>query len=168
MTKLLQKLTIVTITITMSMTAFAQKKGDVAAGAHLVLGTGKNSGVGLTNFGIGAKFQYNVTDPIRLEGSFTYFLEKDFWKMWDFSANGHYLFPVTGQVTVYPLAGMGIFGTNVDYGLGSSTASDVCFNLGCGADFKLTDQWVLNVELKYKFVNNWNRLLISAGVVYQF
>jgi len=64
--------------------------------------------------GLGAKFQYNLTAPIRLEGSFTYFLEKNYTSMWDLNANVHYLFPVSNEVTVYPLAGLGIHNTSVE------------------------------------------------------
>ena len=71
----LQRMAILIIAVlTMSLTAGAQEKGDMAAGGNPVFG----SGDGLSNIGIGAKFQYNVTTPIRLEGSFTYFLKKDY------------------------------------------------------------------------------------------
>jgi len=161
------KVAIVAIaSVAMSLAANAQSKGDMAAGGNLVLGTGDS----YTNIGIGGKFQYNVTDPIRLEGSLTFFLKKDYVSFWDISANGHYLFPVADAITVYPLAGLGIFGSKVDLGEwgGSVTHSDVCINLGGGMDFKLTDQLFLNAELKYKIVNNWNRLMLSAGIAYKF
>ena len=169
MTSFFKKAAIIAIAVTMSVAANAQTKGDMAAGGNLVLGTGDS----FSNVGIGAKFQYNVTDPIRLEGSFTFFLKKDFISQWDFSVNGHYLFPVADQITVYPLVGLGIFGTKVSVDLGpfgnmSTSASDLCVNLGGGIDFKLTDQLILNAELKYKIVNNWNRLMLSAGVAYKF
>ncbi|MCL2502799.1 MAG: porin family protein [Bacteroidales bacterium] len=168
MKNIFKKAAIAAIVLTMSVAAHAQLKGDMAAGGNLVLGTGSS----YTNIGIGAKFQYNVTDPIRLEGSFTYFLKKDYVTQWDFSVNGHYLFPVADQITVYPLAGLGVYGTkwSIDWGLGNTSASntDVCVNLGGGVDFKLTDQLILNAELKYKIVNNWSRLMLSAGVAFRF
>ena len=160
-----KKVAIVAIAaVTMSVAAVAQQKGDMAVGGNLVLGSGDS----YSNIGIGPKFQYNVTDPIRLEGSFTYFLKKDYVSMWDLSVNGHYLFPVTDVITLYPLAGLGILGTKL-HGIGGSWSdSDVCINLGGGIDIKLTDQLSLNGELKYKIVNNWNRLLLSAGIAYKF
>ena len=164
----LKKLAIAIIALTMCLAAHAQKKGDMTAGVHLALGIGSNSGVSYTNIGIGAKFLYNVNDPIRLEGSFTYFLERDFISMWDFSLNGNYLIPIVEHVAIYPLIGMGLFGTKKDYGLGSITDSNICVNLGAGIDFKLTDQFIFNAELKNKFVNNWNRLILSAGITYKF
>lgn len=46
--------------------AFAQK-GDMAVGLNLGVAPCLEKNASLTNFGIGAKFQYNVTNPIRLE-----------------------------------------------------------------------------------------------------
>jgi outer membrane protein X len=156
--------------VTMSVAANAQEKGDMAEGGNLVLGTGDS----FTNFGIGAKFQYNVMKPLRLEGSFTYFLKKDYVTMWDLSVNGHWLFPVADKLTVYPLAGLGLLGSsanvNLGYGFGdvSSSGSDFAFTFGGGLDYQLTDQLTGNVELKYKIADVWDRLLLSAGVAYRF
>jgi outer membrane protein X len=150
---------------------FAQEKGDKAAGAGLSIGTGDS----YTNIGIGAKFQYNVTNPIRLEGAFTYFLEKDLISMWDFSVYGHYLFPIADKITVYPLAGLGFLGTSVNlpdfgYGIGGGSAShsDFAFTLGGGVDYAVTEQFSIYADLKYKMADYWDRALISAGVTYKF
>jgi outer membrane protein X len=151
------------------MAANAQEKGDMAAGGNLVMGLGNS----YTNFGIGAKFQYNVTNPIRLEADFTYFLKKDYVSMWDFSVYGHYLFPIADKLTAYPLVGLGMLGTSASYDFGygysgSASASEFGFNVGGGLDYKLTDKLILNAELKYKFAGTWDRLLISAGAAYKF
>ena len=176
------KMAIVAIAaVTMSVAAQAQQAGDMAAGGHLAIGMGDN----FTNVGIGGKFQYSVTDPIRIEGSLTFFLPKKEGvaglseaklSFWDFCVNGHYLFPVSDQFTVYPLAGLGIQGWKSKYtgefssvlGGGSASGSDVCFNLGGGIDLKLTDVLFLNAELKYRVVKNWDRFIISAGITYKF
>jgi outer membrane protein X len=169
-----RKVAIVAIAVmTMSVAASAQEKGDMAAGGNLVLGAGNS----FTNFGIGAKFQYNVTAPLRLEGAFTYFLKKDYMTMWDLSVNGHWLFPISDKITVYLLAGLGILNYGYDYsidlgGLGSygssDSTSDFAFNLGGGIDLKLTDKLIFNAEVKYKISDVWDRLLLSAGVAYRF
>ncbi|MDR0395440.1 MAG: porin family protein [Tannerella sp.] len=156
--------------LTMSVAAQAQEKGDMAVGANLVLGSGDS----FTNYGVGAKFQYNVLNPLRLEGSFTYFLKKDYTTMWDLSVNGHWLFPIADKITVYPLAGVGILNYGYDFDLGgwgvkaSGSTSDFAFNLGGGIDLKLTDQLIFNAEVKYKISDVWDRLLVSAGIAYKF
>jgi len=171
----LKSMIIAIAAVTMSVAVNAQEKGDMAVGGNLVFGSGDS----YSNMGVGAKFQYNVTKPIRLEGSFTYFFEKDLASMWDLSVNAHYLFPVANQINVYPLAGVGILGTKVNiptidlddwgiYGGGSASTSEVCFNVGGGIDFKITDKLILNAEVKYKIASDWNRLLLSAGIAYLF
>ena len=157
---------VVIVAVTMNVAAYAQEKGDMAVGGNLVFGSGDS----YSNVGIGAKFQYNVTKPIRLEGSFTYFLEKDYLSMWDLSINGHYLIPVADKITVYPLAGLGMLGWKADYGFGIGSVSDseFGFNLGGGCDFKLSDRLILNAELKYKIGGDLDRLLLSAGIAYKF
>jgi Opacity protein and related surface antigens len=139
----------------------AQGKGETAAGGQIVIGSGDS----YTNYGIGVKYQYNVVDRVRLEPSFTYFLKKDYASMWDLTANVHYLFPIQEQITVYPLAGLGILGVNPEFG---DSDSEFGFNLGGGVDYGLTDKLFLNAELKYKMYDNWDRLNISVGVGYKF
>jgi outer membrane protein X len=183
MKSIFKKVAVVIIAVmTMSVAAYAQEKGDMAVGGNLVLGSGDS----FTNFGIGAKFQYNVTTPIRLEGSFTYFLPKkqgisglaeSSVSMWDLSVNAHYLFSVADKIKVYPLAGLGILGTSAsasvdlgEYGSygGSASESEFGFNIGGGIDYNLTDKLILNAELKYKLGSTWDRLLVSAGLAYKF
>jgi outer membrane protein X len=157
---------------TISITANAQTKGDMSAGAKFALGTGD----GWSNMGFGANFRYNVTDPLRLEASFTYFLKKNFITQWDASVNAHWLFRVGEKVNVYPLAGIGILNTGVnldlgldEFGLGdmSTSVSDFAVNLGGGVDFFLTESVYINAELKYMIAAG-GRLFLSAGVGFMF
>jgi opacity protein-like surface antigen len=37
-----------------------------------------------------------------------------------------------------------------------------------GIDYKLTDNLILNAELKYKISDVWSRLNVSAGLAYRF
>ena len=53
-----------------SMSAFAQKQGDLAVGGHLAYGFDMEMAA------IGAKGQYNFTNQIRGEAVFEYFFEK--------------------------------------------------------------------------------------------
>ncbi len=169
---LLKLICVAFFTIT-ATTVMAQQKGEMAAGINLAYGTGDS----YSNFGIGAKFQWNVIDKLRLEPSFTYFLKKDYVSMWDLGVNVHYLFPISDKLVLYPLAGVGVLGSKYSatadlgewgtYG-GSSSDSEFGFNLGAGADLKLTDKLFLNVELKYKIGDVWNRFIASAGIGYKF
>jgi len=151
------------------ISASAQQKGDFAFGANAALGSGDQ----LTNYGIGVKLQYNFTDPLRAEASFTYFLKEKEITMWDASSNLHYLFPVGDKFTVYPLAGLCILNISVDasdlgYGDISASESRFGFGLGGGADYKISDKLLLNAEIKYKIVSDMNRLMVSVGFSYIF
>ncbi|MDR2424246.1 MAG: porin family protein [Prevotellaceae bacterium] len=172
----------VIVAMSINLSASAQEKGDMAVVGSLALGTGDE----LTNYGIGAKFQYTVMTPLRMEGSFTYFLPKKWGiaglvesklSMWDLSVNANWLFSVTDKLRVYPLAGVGIFGTKtsaeVNAGeLGSFgdsvSSSEFGFNLGAGLDFNLTDRLFINVDAKYRLGSTWSRFLASAGIGYRF
>ena len=158
MTNLLKKAAIIAIATTICVTAFSQEKDDVAIGANVVIGMGHN----YTNVGIGPKVQYNLFKYIRAEGSYTYFLKKNDFSMWDLNLNGHLLVPLGGKITIYPLAGIGILGfTN------SLHNREISLNLGGGIDFPLNDKAFFNVELKHKLSNDWDRTALSAGIVFK-
>jgi len=154
---------------TMSVSAAAQKKGDMAAGANLLFG----STGGYSNVGLGAKFLYNVTDPIRLSGEFDYFLKKNYVNFWDFSVYGQYLFPVAEKIAVYPEVGLGVLGETVNLdipglgSLGSASHSDFALSLGGGVGYDLTSNLTLNGGLRLKLVTgSWFNILV--GLAYKF
>ena len=71
--------------------ASAQQQGDMAIGVDLGVAPFLESGMSVTNFGIGAKYQYNVTDPIRLEADLEYWLKNKQLSVFDVTANIQYL-----------------------------------------------------------------------------
>ncbi len=153
----------------LSVQASGQSKGDMAIGGGLAYGTSD----GFSNFGIGAKFQYNFSDKLRVEPSFTYFLKKDYITMWDLSANLHYLFPVSDQFSVYPLAGLAFVGIKAtvdmgEYGSASASESELGFNLGGGAQYWISETLALNLDIKYQIVSNMDRPVFGIGCVYKF
>ncbi|MDR1594803.1 MAG: porin family protein [Prevotellaceae bacterium] len=179
MRSVFKQVAILIIAVMINVTANAQEKGDIAVGGKFEIG----SGDGLTNIGLGGKFQYNVIKPLRLEGSATYFFPKK-WRaegsvmsskisMWDFSANAQYLFFLSDKFVLYPLAGLSLCGaetktrnTNNGSWYNSST-SKAGLNIGGGIDVKITDNLVFNAELKYKAVSDWDRTLVSVGLMYK-
>lgn len=62
------------------------------------IGFGLSYGTEIESVGLGLKYQYNITNPIRLEPSLNYFFENDNVSMLDVNLNFHYLFPV-GKAT---------------------------------------------------------------------
>ncbi|WP_419033743.1 outer membrane protein [Dysgonomonas gadei] len=174
---------LIIMTVAVSAVAIAQEKGDKAIGANLVIGSGDS----FTNYGLGAKFLYNVTDPVRLAAEFDYFLKKDGITMWDASVYGHYLIPLTEKFTLYPSAGLGLINTKASNGQaineslgelgnilgiavsedGSTSSSDFVFSLGGGAEYELTDNLALNGEFRYK-IKDGSRINIALGIAYKF
>lgn len=167
-TNLFKKAMFILVAALFACSVNAQEKGDMAAGLNLSYGTKS----GFSNFGIGAKFQYNLTDAFRIEPSATYFLKKDNVNMWDINANVHYLFHIGDSFVVYPLAGLTFVGWKVSAeweGIGASV-SETKFgaNLGAGAQYWLTSSFGLNFEVKYQIVSDIDRPIFSLGAVIKF
>ena len=140
----------------------AQSQGDVAVGADVSIGVGDS----YTNIGLGAKLRYNIVDKIRLEGAYTSYLKNKGYSMWDLTGYAHYLFNVADGFTLYPLAGLGVFGSK---GSGANKSyNDIVVTFGAGVDYELTDHISFNTEIKYKIVDFKDRLVFSAGFTFNF
>ena len=148
-----------------------------AAGGDMALGV--NLGVAPileqpkpTNVLLGLKFQYGLTDPVRLEATFDYgFKDKDF-DVVTIVANVHYLFNVADVVRVYPLVGIGYghVGYNYVYNHINLDAdyNRFLFNIGAGAEYDITDKLTLGFELKYQYIKNFGRLPVQLSLAYRF
>lgn len=189
--------------------AFAQQ-GRMAAGINLGVAPSLESGMSVTNFQLGAKFQYGITDAIRGEFDLEYGFKAKGISVFDVTANVHYLIDVTDKFRVYPLAGIGYAslkqswgGSNMSFedyldaagmkdtwdmlpgsmqeeieeefeeemaGVKESSASvsRFVFNIGVGGEYDLTDNLVLNLEIKYQYMKDFNRMPITLGVAYKF
>ena len=139
--------------------AFAQK-GIQAAGVNLSYGTE------IESLGIGVKYQYNFTDNLRFEPSVNYFFENNGVDMFDLNANVHYLCPMASNIRVYPLAGLTF--SSWDAGKSFDNVTRLGVNLGGGAEMDITDQLMLNFELKYQFVSDLDQAVFSVGLAYIF
>jgi outer membrane protein X len=169
MKNVLKKAVIIMIAaVAMSVSAVAQQQGDKAVGGNLIISTYSSHGQSYNRVGIGAKFFYNVTNPIRLAGEFDYFLKKDNVTGWDISAYGHYIFQVADQIWVYPSAGIGVAGGKYSYGGYSNTNNDLAISLGGGADYELASNLHLNTELRLKLIDGTNHFNIVIGLAYKF
>ena len=136
--------------------AFAQK-GIQAFGVNLGYGSEIESA------SIGVKYQYNITNNIRLEPSANYFFEKRGVDMFDFNANAHYLIPTENNIRLYPLAGL----TFTRWDLGK-VANRLGLNIGGGAEFDVSDNLFVNMELKYQIVKDFDQAVFNVGLTYMF
>lgn len=85
----------------------AQQSGDMAVGLNLGVAPCLEKNASLTNFGVGAKFQYNITDPLRLEAAFDYGFKAKGCDVFTLGVNAHYIFKIGEKFNVYPLVGLG-------------------------------------------------------------
>lgn len=174
--------------------AFAQK-GESAVGINVGVAPCLESGASITNFGVGAKYQYGLTDALRLEGNFNYGFKNKGVDVMELSANMHYLFSLSDRVAIYPLVGVGygriggsFNGDEYDYlrnpdkyldgdnggsnknedGDGSSSVNKLLVNVGAGVEYALSSNLSIGLEVKYQYIKDFNRLPVSLGVTYKF
>lgn len=189
----MKKLFIFACAALLGLSASAQEKGDMAVGLNLGVAPCLESGVNVTNFGIGAKFQYNVTNPIRLEAAFDYGFKNKGTDVMTIGVNAHYIFKAADKISVYPLIGLGyfhgkttvsgardmyednfgdIFSRDADYDYDTTvqggSANKLYFNVGVGGQYDLNDKLAVNLEIKYQYIKDFNRLPISLGISYKF
>ncbi len=144
--------------------AFAQQ-GKQAVGGSLSYGTETES------VGIGAKYQYNITNEIRIEPSMDYFFKNNGLSMFDINANVHYLVPIASNVKIYPLAGFTFTSWHQDLGIGEgfgASTSKFGVNLGAGMEFALDRNWSMNFEVKYQLISDLDQAVFNLGVAYSF
>lgn len=186
----MKKLFLTMLIAMVSVCAFAQK-GQKAIGANLSYTPSLEDGIKINNFGIAAKFQYNLTDALRSELAVGYdFKDKEI-GFFTAAANFHYLFNVGEKLKVYPIVGVGY--AHMDYGLwedlndmfddyddyyyyyddgdddaGMPSKNKLLVNAGAGAEYELTENISLSAEVKYQYIKDACRLPISIGISYKF
>ena len=133
------------------------QKGIKSVGLNL------NYGTEIESFSLGVKYQQNITDEIRLEPSMNYYFENKGIDMFDVNFNAHYLFPMASNIRIYPLAGL----TFERWDIGK-VKNKLGVNLGAGAEFDIADQWMMNFELKYKIIKDFDQAAFSLGISYMF
>lgn len=178
-----------------SLCASAQQKGDMSAGLNLGVSPCLESGASVTNFGIGAKFQYNVTNPIRLEAAFDYGLKNKGVDVMTLGVNAHYVFKIGEKFNLYPLVGIGYAhlgggsyetpeidwedgmhngymdnddDSDVEMTEHSASANKFFFNVGAGVEYAFNSKISVGAEIKYQYIKDFCRLPINVGVTYKF
>ena len=149
-------------------TSFAQKKGNSSLGFNLSYGSE-------TSFGIGAKYQMNITNNVRIEPEFNFFIDKESTFYWDLGANFSYLIPIASDVTIYPLAGLGFIRASADADPSRVTENGFMARVGAGVEFYVSPKVKFLLEPKYQYNNldGWfsetnNQFVITAGIAYIF
>lgn len=160
----MKKLILALSFLILSLASYAQEKGDFAAGIDIGVAPTIEKNVSLSNFGIGAKFQYNVTDPIRLEFDINYWFRDKQTDILDLDINAQYLFHVANRLSAYPLAGIGY----ARVGLPTTPENRFLFNVGAGAEYFVSQNVSTGLEFKFQFMKHYSRIPINIGVTYHF
>lgn len=69
---------------------FVMLSSTYAQKGRQAIGFGLSYGTEIESAGLGIKYQYNITNPLRIEPSFNYFFENDNVSMLDLNVNFHY------------------------------------------------------------------------------
>ena len=172
----MRKLFLTAVIALLSIGAYAQE-GQAYLGGQLAYPTD------IKSLGIGVKGGYGITDAIRTQATFDYFLKKDNVSCWDLNLDVHYLFPLGDNIKVYPLAGLTYLRCSVDgftqtvstpagsITVGSNEShsdGNLGVNLGGGFQYDLSEKFALNAEVKVQIIKNSNQGVISAGFLYKF
>ena len=144
--------------------AFAQK-GVIGFGVNFNYTPCLEDGADLNHFGVSGKMQYGITDALRGEFVLGYDFEEKGISVFETGANLHYLFNITDKFRVYPIVGVGYANLNYKYG---GDDDKVYINGGAGAEYDITSCISVGAEVKYQFIEDFNRLPISLGVTYKF
>jgi outer membrane protein X len=140
------------------MDIYAFSKGNTAIGINWGFGLAPTAMI------IGVKFNYGLTDKIRLSPSFDYYMKPSngLWgSAYQINADAHYLAVRTSKLTFYPLAGLTFRYREVaplryyGYEMEGEAESKFGLNIGLGLGYNLSDHIVLGSEFKY-----------SAGIDY--
>lgn len=152
------------------------QRGEMAVGINLMPVPSLESGYKATNFGFGGKFQYGLTDVIRLEGDIDYLTKNKGLSQFDIVANVQYVFNVAPRFNMYPVVGIGYANINhsVDIAMddlvfsNSNSQSRFLFNAGVGFEYDITRSLKCSFEVKYQYVKDWQKLPIAFGIAYRF
>ncbi len=160
----MKKLFLMLCVAVMGIGSLSAQKGLSAAGINLGYGSE------METFHLGAKYQYGITDALRIEGAFNYWFEdkEKCPSCWDIDVTAHYLFSVAENLNLYPLAGVMYFKpdwSDVDGSMG--------LNIGAGAEYSVAENIAINLEAKYqklfdKDLEDFDQTAISIGATYKF
>jgi outer membrane protein X len=103
-------------------------------------------GTEVEELGIGVNGEFNINSKVSISPSFIYWFPEDPISWWEFNGNVNYYFATGGSADFYGLAGLNLFGYNIDGGDGES---EVGLNLGAGANFNIGKNWEPFIEAKF-------------------
>lgn len=121
------------------------------------------------DFGLGAGVTMGVVNKIDFSPRINYYFAGKGATVFTVDADFHYNFNVAKDWTVYPILGLVYYHCSWDTikdgeGKLSDSLNKIGCNIGCGAQYKLTNNLGVFVEGKYQYVNGADDTYFSVGV----
>lgn len=116
---------------------------------------------------LGVQGRYGIANNIRLAPDVMFLFPKHHTTGLDVNVNAHYVFPLEGNLNIYPLAGLAMLNNRVSVGGESSGHTNWGFNLGGGLEYNLGGNNFLNLEMKYTF-SDGDHFTVGFGYGFRF
>lgn len=139
----MKKIVLVFALVILSVGAYAQK-GSTAIMPKIGYQTE------FKRFLVGIEGRYSLDNNIRLAPDVSVLFPKDRVMGLDVNINVHYVVPLEGGLSFYPLVGGAMLNNRFNPKEGDSTSwTDFGLNLGAGLQYDITNDGYLNFEFKY-------------------
>lgn len=143
------------------------EEGTHGIGINFGYGVGS---YGMNNLGLGIRYNYQLSDNIRIQPSFLYYFDTDKFEEKDISFDLHYLFNMNDdKMHFYPVFGITTLFGQENY---KKEEMDAFFrfgvNLGAGLQIDLTDDFALIGEARYKLVKGMDNVNFAVGCLMTF
>ncbi|MCC8035058.1 MAG: porin family protein [Rikenellaceae bacterium] len=139
-------------------------KGGMALGASI------NYGTEIESVGIGIRYDYMLSNSFRLTPNATFWFKNDHLSSWDINVDVQYLIRLIERLKVYPLAGFTVSHWKRDSHDNIDKWNKTYFgaNLGAGIEYDIAPNWLINFDLKYRIIKDYDQLVLGLGFAYRF
>ena len=159
-----------------TLTSSAQFSHDLGDPAEWTIGAQIVYGTEVKMPGVGIHFKTQYLDSWRTGVSGNYYFKKDGVNCYDVNLEGNYIFDLSDNVRLYPLAGGRIAFWHADdvnvsgwsFERDDKTHYEIGCNLGGGIDYLVGEHWLLNAEIKYQIIKNADQVQLLIGAGYRF
>lgn len=148
--------------------AYAQHAGQAGIGVNLGVQPVIEGDGSPTNFLLGGRVQYSITDLIRTHLDLNGGFEDKGCSTFTATANVDFMVPLVNGFYLYPTAGLGYGNVHWSAWDVSGNEGKFVFNIGLGAEYEFNRNWAAGLEFKYQYMKNYGALPVAINVSYKF